>query len=149
MRESTEAPHTFQVKFDEVEDGNLVINIHKGNLRYKKQVPSNNEVAETLTTQQNFSEYSKNSSKEEDNAGDVSNISEVDLTTTVKWHGWPINYPQDIVEKLDTSTTAKADKIKRVVKNNTGSTTIKFTRPKVFYEYLQAKGAVNINNQVC
>ncbi|CAG8637681.1 9096_t:CDS:1, partial [Dentiscutata heterogama] len=97
--------------------------------------------------------------------------------------GWPINYLQDMVEKLDStygsciskvitiddiqliaaslrdrkpqciiataSTTAKADEVECVVKNNTGSTTIKFTRPKVFYEYSQAKGAVDINNQVC
>ncbi|CAG8753830.1 40061_t:CDS:2, partial [Gigaspora margarita] len=45
------------------------------------------------------------------------------------------------------STIAKADEIGHVVKNNTGSTTIKFTKPKVFYEYSQAKGAVDINNQ--
>ncbi|CAG8719864.1 24098_t:CDS:2, partial [Racocetra persica] len=286
MKESTEVPRTFQVKFDEVGDGNLVVNIREGNLHYEKQVLSNNKVAETLTTQQNLPEYSENSSEEKDNAGDVSDISEVDLTTTVKWREqsvkidqhaihliysyalsyhtlimpneleisdssnllfsvrrfinafntnldetviprstenkipgchkilrkpypvgqewktladgltniiiqlepcedkeieknkrfvsnyvigdswfgssklcialmqnglygifhvkkrrrWPINYPQDMVEKLDTSTTAKADEVERVVKNNTGSTTIKFTRPKVFYEYSQAKG---------
>ncbi|CAG8812891.1 9175_t:CDS:1, partial [Gigaspora rosea] len=55
--------------------------------------------------------------------------------------------PQCIIATA--STTAKADEVERVVKNNTGSTTIKFTRPKVFYEYSQAKGAVDINNQVC
>ncbi|CAG8823030.1 35253_t:CDS:2, partial [Gigaspora margarita] len=64
-----------------------------------------------------------------------------------KRHGWPINYPQDMVEKLDTSIIAKADEVECVVKNNTGSTTIKFTRPKVFYEYSQAKGVMDINNQ--
>ncbi|CAG8719846.1 27352_t:CDS:2 [Gigaspora margarita] len=82
MGESTEVPHTFQVKFDKVGDGNLVVNIHGENLHYEKQVLSNNKVAETSTTQQNLLEYSENSSEEEDNAGDVSDISEVDLTTT-------------------------------------------------------------------
>ncbi|CAG8730149.1 17493_t:CDS:1 [Gigaspora rosea] len=94
MGESTEVPRTFQVKFDEVGDGNLVVNIRGGNLRYEKQVPSNNEVAETSTTQQNLPEYSENSSEEEDNTGDVSDVSEVDLTTTVKWREQSVKIDQ-------------------------------------------------------
>nr|CAG8616262.1 15443_t:CDS:2 [Entrophospora candida] len=62
--------------------------------------------------------------------------------------GWPVDYPRDMVQKLDTSTTAKADEVEHVIKNNTSSTIVTFTRPKVFYEYSQAKGAVDINNQV-
>ncbi|CAG8746960.1 8963_t:CDS:2, partial [Cetraspora pellucida] len=65
-------------------DENFVVNICGGNLHYEKQVLSNNKVAETLTTQQNLPEYSKHSSEEEDNAGDISDISEVNLTTTMK-----------------------------------------------------------------
>ncbi|CAG8715654.1 7913_t:CDS:1, partial [Racocetra fulgida] len=53
--------------------------------------------------------------------------------------------PQYIIATA--STTTKADEVEYVIKNNTGLTTIKFTRPKIFYEYLQAKGAININNQ--
>ncbi|RIB16899.1 hypothetical protein C2G38_2188783 [Gigaspora rosea] len=85
MDESTEVPCIFQVKFDEVGDGNLVVNIRRENLHYEKQVPSNNEVVETSTTQQNLLEHSENSSEEEDSAGDVSDVNEVDLTTKVKW----------------------------------------------------------------
>ncbi|CAG8562996.1 10618_t:CDS:2 [Cetraspora pellucida] len=54
--------------------------------------------------------------------------------------------PQYII--VTASTIPKANEIKYVVKNNTGSTTIKFTRPKVFYKYSQAKEAIDINNQV-
>ncbi|CAG8597486.1 5246_t:CDS:2, partial [Scutellospora calospora] len=54
--------------------------------------------------------------------------------------------PQCIIATA--STTVNADEVERVVKNNTGSEVVKFTRPKVFYEYSQAKGAVDINNQV-
>ncbi|CAG8652452.1 15302_t:CDS:2, partial [Cetraspora pellucida] len=97
MRESTEVPRTFQVKFDEVEDRNLVVNIRGGNLHYKKQVPSNNEVAETSTIQQNLPEYSENSSEEEDNAGDISDVSEVDLTTTVKWREQSVKIDQHAI----------------------------------------------------
>ncbi|CAG8731835.1 44521_t:CDS:2, partial [Gigaspora margarita] len=94
MGESTEVAHTFQVKFDEVGDGNLVVNIRGRNLHYEKQVPLNNKVAETLTTQQNLPEYSENSSEEEDSAGDVNDISEVDLTTTVKWQEQSVKIDQ-------------------------------------------------------
>ncbi|CAG8816870.1 36466_t:CDS:1, partial [Racocetra persica] len=100
-----------------------------------------------------------------------------------KRRAWPINYPDDMVHKLNSaygsyiskvatinniqlmaaslrdrkpqciiataSTTANADEVRYVVKNNTSSEIVKFTRPKVFYEYSQAKGAVDINNQVC
>jgi len=100
-----------------------------------------------------------------------------------KRRGWPVDYPRDMVQKLDStygsyisktttidniqliaaslrdrkpqcviataSTTAKADEVEHVIKNNTSSTIVTFTRPKVFYEYSQAKGAVDINNQVC
>ncbi|CAJ0851300.1 2534_t:CDS:2 [Entrophospora sp. SA101] len=65
-----------------------------------------------------------------------------------KRRGWPVDYPRDMVQKLDTSTTAKADEVEHVIKNNTSSTIVTFTRPKVFYEYSQAKGAVDINNQI-
>ena len=41
------------------------------------------------------------------------------------------------------------DEVERVVKMHTSSTTVKFTRPKIFYEYSKSKGAVDINNQVC
>ncbi|CAG8820148.1 38434_t:CDS:2, partial [Gigaspora margarita] len=162
MRKSTEVPRTFQVKFDEVRDKNLVVNICEGNLHYKKQVLSNNEVAETSTTQQNLPEYSENSSEEEDNASNISNVSKVDLTTTVKWCGWPINYPQDMVEKLDStygfcvskvitiddpqciiaiaSTTAKANEVECVVKNNTSLTTIKLQDLKSFMNTHKLKG---------
>ncbi|CAG8780740.1 3184_t:CDS:1, partial [Racocetra persica] len=53
--------------------------------------------------------------------------------------------PQYIIATA--STTAKADKVKYVIKNNIGSSIIKFTRPKVFCKYSQAKEAVDINNQ--
>ncbi|CAG8853486.1 16699_t:CDS:1, partial [Gigaspora margarita] len=46
--------------------------------------------------------------------------------------------PQCIIATA--STTVNADKVKRVVKRNTGSEVVEFTRPKVFYEYSQAKG---------
>ncbi|CAG8734207.1 3231_t:CDS:1, partial [Dentiscutata heterogama] len=45
------------------------------------------------------------------------------------------------------STTTKADEVKRVIKEHTGSSIIKFTRPKIFYDYSCSKGAVDINNQ--
>ncbi|CAG8516007.1 2456_t:CDS:1, partial [Dentiscutata heterogama] len=39
------------------------------------------------------------------------------------------------------STTTKADEVKRVIKKHTGSSIIKFTRPKIFYDYSCSKGA--------
>ncbi|CAG8686282.1 16696_t:CDS:2, partial [Dentiscutata heterogama] len=54
--------------------------------------------------------------------------------------------PQCIVATV--STTTKSDEVKRVVKECTNSSVVKFTRPKVFYEYSCSKGAVDINNQV-
>ncbi|CAG8823028.1 35252_t:CDS:2, partial [Gigaspora margarita] len=97
MGELTKVPRIFQLKFDKVGDENLVVNIRGGNLRYKKQVPSNNNIAETLTTQQNLPKYSENSSEKKDNAGDVSDVSEVDLTTTVKWQEQSVKIDQHAI----------------------------------------------------
>src|SRR5260363_217617 len=93
---------------------------------------------------------------------------------------WSINYPHDIVQRLEStygsyfskvanidsiyfiaaslkdqklqciiataSTTIKADKVKCVIKESNNSSMVKFTRPKIFYEYSCSKGAININN---
>ncbi|CAG8691417.1 14261_t:CDS:2, partial [Racocetra fulgida] len=47
------------------------------------------------------------------------------------------------------STTTLCDEVNRIVKEGANSSVVKFTRPKVFYEYFCSKGAVNINNQSC
>ncbi|CAG8735114.1 14085_t:CDS:1, partial [Cetraspora pellucida] len=39
------------------------------------------------------------------------------------------------------STTVQADEVEHIVKNNNNSLTVKFVRPKIFYEYSQSKGA--------
>ncbi|CAG8713129.1 16650_t:CDS:1, partial [Dentiscutata heterogama] len=53
--------------------------------------------------------------------------------------------PQCIVATA--STTTKDNEVKHVVKECTNSSVVKFTRPKVFYEYFCSKGAIDINNQ--
>ena len=54
--------------------------------------------------------------------------------------------PQCIVATA--STTVKGDEVERVVKTQNSSRIVKFTRLKLFSEYSDAKGAVDINNQV-
>jgi hypothetical protein len=55
--------------------------------------------------------------------------------------------PQCIIATA--STTVNEDEVERIVKNNNNSSIAKFTKPKIFCEYSQSKGAVDINNQVC
>ncbi|CAG8682303.1 14346_t:CDS:2, partial [Dentiscutata heterogama] len=54
--------------------------------------------------------------------------------------------PQCIIATA--STTTMANEVERVVKGCVNSSLVKFTRPKIFYEYSCFKGAVDINNQV-
>ncbi|CAG8729798.1 8066_t:CDS:2, partial [Cetraspora pellucida] len=188
----------FQIKFESIGDGLLIVDIRAGNLRHEKQVTLSSEVAEQSTIHTKLLESSENSLDEEDYASDASNVSEVDLTTTSIWKEQPITIDQraiqltynrpcqinlpsvrlwvlmSIVPVSDrryywrtqentqplmsfnfqrwmnrkpqciiatASTTANADEVRHVVKNNTSSEIVKFTRPKVFYEYSQAKGA--------
>ncbi|CAG8656439.1 4627_t:CDS:2, partial [Racocetra fulgida] len=53
--------------------------------------------------------------------------------------------PQCIV--ITASTTTLCNEVNHIVKEGANSSVIKFTRPKVFYEYSCSKGAIDINNQ--
>ncbi|CAJ0650491.1 10611_t:CDS:2 [Entrophospora sp. SA101] len=92
MRELTGTRRIFQKKFEEIGDGNLNVDILAGNLHHEKQVSPNREIeiAEPLIVQENLFDYSESSS-EEDNASDVSNI---DLTATVTWQEQPVTIDQ-------------------------------------------------------
>ncbi|CAG8844442.1 4270_t:CDS:2, partial [Gigaspora margarita] len=94
----------FQIKFENIGDGNLVVDILAGNLRHEKratlssevaeQSTIHNEVAEQSTNHTELLEFSKSSSEEEDYASDASNVSKVDLTTTSIWKEQPITIDQ-------------------------------------------------------
>ncbi|CAG8676073.1 10549_t:CDS:2, partial [Cetraspora pellucida] len=43
------------------------------------------------------------------------------------------------------STTTKANEVKRIIKEHTGSSIIKFIRPKIFYDYSCSKGIAEAN----